>query len=171
MKQLAHALTALILLLPGASVWAAQARSEDIRFAPGASGAVIKGQIHGYETINYRVRAAAGQKLQVKMESDNGASYFNIYAPGTGPGDRAMFIGTLNGRAHTSTLPADGIYTIQVFMMRSAARRNENAIFTLHLQIDPRRDSAPGKSKSPRRSRSRERLATAAPHLFGQSGG
>jgi hypothetical protein len=35
----------------------------------------------------------------------------------------------------TTLLPADGVYTIRVYLMRNAARRNETANYTLEVRI------------------------------------
>jgi len=40
---------------------------------------------------------------------------FNIYGPGKGLGDQAIFIGE-PGIPYTGTLPADGTYTIAVYL-------------------------------------------------------
>ncbi len=111
-------------------------RDEKVRFAPGTSGTTIKATIIGRESVNYKLRAKAGQSLFVILNTSNGANYFNIYVPGKGPGDAAMFIGATLGTRYEGTLPADGVYTVQVFLMRSAARRNEKASYTLEIEID-----------------------------------
>jgi hypothetical protein len=41
-----------------------------------------------------------------------------------------MFIGQFGGD-FKGILPTDGDYTIRVYLMRSAARRNESSIYTL----------------------------------------
>ncbi len=91
--------------------------------------------ITGYQTINYRLRASKDQSMLVVLASNNGSNYFNIYQPGKGPGDEAMFIGSMRGNRFDGILPADGEYIIQIFLMRNAARRNENANYTLNIQI------------------------------------
>ncbi|WP_346836813.1 hypothetical protein [Microbulbifer sp. SAOS-129_SWC] len=163
MKVITCPLIALILLLPGVAALADESRNENIQFDPGTTGASIKGSIRGYESINYKLRARSGQKMHVALKTDNGANYFNVYAPGKGPGDQAIFIGSIEGNQYTTTLPADGVYTIQVFMMRSAARRKETATFTLHVEIEPHSAGT--------RSRHHQRLAVKSGHHRGLSGG
>lgn len=46
-----------------------------------------------------------------------------------------MFIGSVQGADARVLLPADGLYRVQVVLVRSAARRNERAAFTLRLGI------------------------------------
>jgi hypothetical protein len=67
------------------------------------------------------------------MATDNGANYFNILAPGETV--EAMFIGSTSGTQYEGTLPATGDYKIRVYMMRSAARRNEVANYRLEMIV------------------------------------
>jgi hypothetical protein len=46
-----------------------------------------------------------------------------------------MFIGSTSGGRFEGTLPADGTYTIQVYLMRNAARRGESATYKLDIGI------------------------------------
>ncbi len=124
-----------VLLLFASSVQAQEARNEQVHFPRGTDSTAIQQSITGYQSVNYRLHAQTGQSMTVELTSDNSANYFNIYTPGKGPGDEAMFIGTLKGRHYAGTLPAAGEYTIQVFLMRSAARRHEKARYTLNIEI------------------------------------
>ena len=108
-------------------------RSERVRFATGTSSTVIKGQIRGYRYVDYQVRAGAGQALSIEMQTSNAASYFNILPPDSG--DVAMFNGSLAGNRFSGVLPADGDYSIRVYLMRSAARRNESARYALSIGV------------------------------------
>ncbi len=124
------------LTLFSASVFAQDARDEQVRFEPGSSGTTIKETITGYESVNYKLRAKAGQSMSVILDTSNGSNYFNIFEPGKAPGDEAMFIGSMHDGRYDGILPASGEYTLQVFLMRNAARRNENAQYTLTIRID-----------------------------------
>lgn len=108
-------------------------RSELVHFTKGASSTVVKGRIKGYRYIDYVVRAAAGQTLSVEMQTGNGANYFNILPPGSS--DVAMFVGSTSGNQFSGVLPADGDYVIRVYLMRSAARRNESANYMLTVGV------------------------------------
>ncbi len=113
------------------TVLAAQdTRQERVTFKPGASSATLRGSIKGYQMVDYVLGARAGQTMNVTLETDHGANYFNVLPPGT---DAA--IGANLGDTWTGTLPADGDYTIRVYLMRSAARRNETATYTLSVGI------------------------------------
>ncbi|WP_343117336.1 SH3 domain-containing protein [Ostreiculturibacter nitratireducens] len=121
---------------------AQEMRTEAIRFAPGTSGATIAGSITGYESVQYTVGAEAGQRLKVRLEPSNLATYFNVYAPGSGPGDQALanaqFMGEMvpDTNIFDGTLSTSGEYTIDVYMMRSAARRNETSNYALYVSIE-----------------------------------
>jgi len=119
-------------------------RVERVQFAPGTTSDVIEDSIRGYETVDYRLGAQAGQYMNVSMATDNGANYFNIMAPGET--EVAFFNGSIVGNQYEGALPATGDYTIRVYMMRSAARRNEVANYRLEMVISGQggRVSTPG---------------------------
>jgi hypothetical protein len=107
-------------------------RQERATFAKGASSATIKGQLKGDETVDYVLRASAGQTLTVTLKTSHGANYYNVLPPDST--DVAMFIGQFGGD-FKSLLPTDGDYTIRVYLMRSAARRNESSDYTLTISV------------------------------------
>ncbi len=135
MKQTVFAMVFVLVTL-SMPAFARDARDESVRFAPGTSSATIKEIITGYQSVNYELVAKAGQHMVVVLKTDNGSNYFNIFVPGKGPGDEAMFIGSTLGDRYDGTLPADGEYTVQVYLMRNAARRNEKANYNLEIGID-----------------------------------
>jgi hypothetical protein len=113
-----------------------QVREQRVQFQSGSSGTTLRGKIRGQQTVNYRIRANAGQTLSVSFNSDNGANSFNIFAPGKVPGrDEALVIGDQNGNSYEGTLPDTGDYLIQVFLIRSAARNNEVANYSLKVNV------------------------------------
>jgi hypothetical protein len=71
--------------------------------------------------------------MSVKLATSKGANYFNVLPPGSN--DVAIFISQNEGNEWTGTLPADGEYKVRVYLMRSAARRNETANYTLTVGI------------------------------------
>jgi len=136
MKRLLTVLAAALLFLlsvVGTASADPDRRSERVHFAKGATSTVVKGQVKGDHYIDYRVRAGAGQTLSVEMKTGNASSYFNILPPGSG--DVAMFIGSTSGNRFSGVLPADGDYSIRVYLMRNAARRNESASYTLTVGV------------------------------------
>lgn len=108
-------------------------RTQRVKFERGASSAVVEGSITGYEIVDYVLGAGKGQYMNVSMATKNTATYFNILAPGEN--EVAFFNGSLNDNQYEGTLPASGDYRIRVYMMRSAARRNEKANYRLEMII------------------------------------
>jgi len=108
-------------------------RTERVQFKKGATTATIKGHIKGYETVDYLLGAKAGQHMNVSLATKHGATYFNILAPGEN--EVAMFNASVSQNQYEGALPASGDYKIRVYMMRSAARRNEAASYTLTVGI------------------------------------
>jgi hypothetical protein len=127
-------LIACVVVAVGSPVHAADSiESRPLQFAKGASSATVKGSLKGDKTIDYKLRAKAGQTMSVTLKTTNGANYFNVLPPGSN--DVAIFIGSTSGNEFTGALPADGEYKIRVYLMRSAARRNETADYTLTVGI------------------------------------
>ena len=122
------------LLLTAPMVFAADdIRTERVHFKKGANSAVVEGSIKGYETVDYVLGARAGQHMNVSLATKHGATYFNILAPGEN--EVAMFNASVSQNHYEGELPANGDYKIRVYMMRSAARRNEAASYTLTVGI------------------------------------
>jgi hypothetical protein len=131
-------LTMVLFTLGASALNAEEMRNVDVRFAAGTSQATLADAITGYDSVLYRVGAEAGQTMRVALSASNGATYFNVYAPGRGPGDEALATGQSTQPLNdwTGTLPGSGEYTISVYMMRSAARRNERSNFTINISVD-----------------------------------
>ncbi len=126
-------LVAATLLAMGSAAFATGIQTQPVQFAKSQSSATIKGAIKGDETIDYTLRAQAGQTMNVKLATSKSANYFNVLPPGSN--DEALFVGSSGGNAWSGPLPADGEYKVRVYLMRSAARRNEAANYTLTVGI------------------------------------
>lgn len=111
----------------------ADIQTSPVQFKKGTSSATIAGSIKGGQTIDYTLRARAGQTMSVMLATKHGANYFNVLPPGSN--DEALFVGSSGGNEWTGALPADGEYKVRVYLMRSAARRNEAANYTLKVGI------------------------------------
>ena len=107
--------------------------TKPVQFAAGANSATVKGSVKGYASVDYTLVAKAGQTLSVKMTTSNAASYFNVMPPGSA--GEAIFIGSSEGNNYSGVLPASGKYTVRVYLMRSAARRNETASYSVSFKI------------------------------------
>jgi hypothetical protein len=123
------------LLLAGfaSAAMAANIQTRPIQFVKGASSATVEGTIKGDQTIDYTIRARAGQTMSVKLAARNSANYFNVLPPGSN--DVALFVGSSDGKEWSGVLPSDGAYKVRVYLMRSAARRNESAAYTLTVGV------------------------------------
>jgi hypothetical protein len=107
-------------------------RKVPVHFKKGASQASIKGHIKGRETIDYVLRARAGQTMTVNLKTSNSGAYFNVLPPGS---NEAIFIGQIAGSQFEGKLSKDGDYTIRVYLIPAAARRNESAKYTLTVKV------------------------------------
>ncbi|SUS05006.1 conserved hypothetical protein [Candidatus Defluviicoccus seviourii] len=123
----------LALSLVHGSARAEDIRQERVHFQPGSTSATIEGRITGRQTIDYVLGARQGQSMNVSMATDNNANYFNILAPGES--EVAMFNGSVADNQFEGVLPKSGDYKVRVYLMRSAARRNEVANYRLEMII------------------------------------
>ncbi len=108
------------------------ARVRALGIVAGARPAVIWATIKGRDYVDFRVSGGAGQLFAVSLKASNRQNYFNILPPGR---DTAMFIGSTSGQFFSRTLPADGDYTVRVYLMRAAARRNESSRYMLSVSL------------------------------------
>jgi hypothetical protein len=121
------------LLAFGVLAWAeTPIRQQAVQFKKGASSATLKGSVHGHETVDYKLRAGAGQKMEVKLASASTSVAFNVLPPGS---EEAIFIGPSSGNEFSGTLPAAGEYRIRVFLDRASARRGAKASFSLFVAV------------------------------------
>ncbi len=105
-----------------------------IKFDPGTSSKVVESSITGYEGVDYQLNVKEGQYMNISMATRHGATYFNIMEPGEQY--EAIYNGSIGGNQFEGTAAKSGDYTIRVYMMRSAARRNEKADFRLEMIVD-----------------------------------
>ncbi|RUM65523.1 MAG: g-type lysozyme inhibitor [Sulfurospirillum sp.] len=129
-KLYAAALGLVLLGMP--AVAKDKITTHQVHFQKGTSSATMKGSVKGYDTVLYKLGAKAGQTMRVSIDSKH--ANFNVYAPGKGMGDQALFLGE-PGIPYVGKLPADGTYTISVYLMRNEARRGTTAPFTLHAEV------------------------------------
>ena len=116
-KALVHLIVVCAVLAAGSRVLAADSvEVRPLHFAKGASSATAKGSLTGDKTIDYKLRARAGQTMTVSLKTSNGANYFTVLPPGSK--DVAIFVGSTSGSATvsrpslvTATLVACGSHT------------------------------------------------------------
>jgi heat shock protein HslJ len=104
-----------------------------VHFAKGKNTSVIRDRIAGRQYVDYTLRASAGQRMTVMLDGSNKANHFNLLPPDSP--DAAMVIGELVNNRFDGIVPDDGVYTIRVFLMRSAGRRQETSAYTLSIGI------------------------------------
>ncbi|WP_425038066.1 SH3 domain-containing protein [Primorskyibacter sp. S187A] len=140
-RWMTQLVTAFALVCPAVAQAQEDMRSAPVRFAPGANAADITARITGRQSVLYTIGAEAGQELQARLTASNTATYFNLYAPGTGPGDQALLNSQFTGRGMPEinsaeiTLALSGTYTIHVYQMRNAARRGDVSDYTLSVSV------------------------------------
>ena len=89
--------------------------------------------LKGDSDVDYLVRAGAGQTITVSLTPFEPVELLQRPAAGQqGCGDvRRLHL----GQDFTGVLPADGDYAVRVYLMRSAARRNEAGDYTLTVAV------------------------------------
>lgn len=93
---------------------------------------VVTDILFGDETLDLTLDAKAGSSLNVTLTSKHPQAYFNVLPPGS---QEAIFVGSVSGGNFSGTLPADGTYTLRVYLMRAAARRSETADVELAVSL------------------------------------
>ncbi|KQW86746.1 hypothetical protein [Brevundimonas sp. Root1279] len=115
---------------------AAPAGATAIVFPAGATGTTVHGSVRGEDTVYYRLNARQGQTARIAFAPSNTSAYFNVFAPGVVPGEgEALFIGASGGNDWQAVLPASGDYTVQVYLYRNAARRNESSDYSMEVSV------------------------------------
>ena len=133
-------LSCFLLVTASMGIAADDIRVERVHFKKGTNSAAVEASIKGYETVDYLLHGRAGQYMNVSLATKHGATYFNILAPGEN--EVAMFNGSVSQNQYEGILPSTGDYKVRVYMMRSAARRNEIAHYRLEMIIDSAGQSA-----------------------------
>lgn len=135
MKNLVLFICVLAIVLTAMPSVSAQTKKVNVNFKPGTSGGAYNNTVTGYGTVDFYVKAKAGQTMSVKLTSPNTFLYFNVLS-GSGDGeaiaDNAREVTEWSGQ-----LPADGTYVIRVYLVRAEARRNKRAVgFSVRLDIN-----------------------------------
>ena len=132
MRSFLHCFFAAMALLTAHGLAQADITRHPVQFAKGKTGTTLKGSIVGDQTVDYTLRAAAGQTMTVKL-SGRSTVYHNILPPGsTG---EALFVGSRDGSMSTTALPVSGEYTIRVYQMGNAKSSGQRSNFGLEVSI------------------------------------
>ena len=134
-------LTAAFAALPVAALAVPQAadqegpvgpiRTQVVRFARGATSTTIRGQVTGYEMVDYILGARRGQLMSIRFTATRGSTYYQIILP---DGGEPLF-DSANGGDYRGRLPASGDYALRVYNFRNEARRARAAGFALMISI------------------------------------
>ena len=108
-------------------------RVETVTLDNGEISRTFQGTLRGREYIDFQIAAGAGQRLGVTLKRGNAMNYFKNMAPGA---NEALLIGSTSGHQARRILAADGVYTIRLYLMRAAARRNEHSDYELSIALD-----------------------------------
>ncbi|MEQ5876135.1 hypothetical protein J3455_16485 [Pseudoalteromonas sp. NFXS39] len=92
----------------------------------------VKDTIKGYEMLEYQINLNKGTTLTVDFAPSNSSNYFNILPKGN---PTALFVGPVKGDHAEIKISDDGDYVIRVFLMRNAARRDEQSEFTADISV------------------------------------
>lgn len=122
-------------LLVGSSLTTAEAAAKQIQFAKGKTSASVSGKIIGDDSIDYVLRAGAGQTLTVDFKASKGAAFFNVLPPDTNA--EALFVGSMDavGNHFKGALPSDGDYIVRVYLMGGAKDSGKPVNYTLKVAI------------------------------------
>ncbi|NJD24903.1 MAG: hypothetical protein FIB06_05815 [Betaproteobacteria bacterium] len=142
--RLAAALAAISLTAPALAE--RDIRQESVQFPKGKTGVTLKGTITGPQVADYRVRASAGQVMDVVLRWNRTTTYFNILPPGDAT---ALFNGSIYGERYSGALPRDGDYTIRVYLMGDAKSSGHTASYSLDIDLSDRPVSASSGSAPP----------------------
>jgi hypothetical protein len=85
----------------------------------------------------FRIALLAPMILSLLVAASGTAAYFNILA--SGATEVAFFNGSVNDNQYEGVVPATGVY-----MVRSAARRNEKAVYRLETTVTGKPQAAAG---------------------------
>jgi hypothetical protein len=116
------------ILLAALAVAAPALAQTPIRFARGASSAVIEGSVLRGERATYSLAARAGQTMTLRIASPEENAVFQLHGPGAGQPLPGAAEGD-DARSWQGRLPADGTYLIVVGATRgNASYRLEVAV-------------------------------------------
>lgn len=104
-----------------------------VQFKKGSSSATLTGRIQGRQYVDYTLRGGAGQHVALKLEASSASAYVNLLPPGSP--DAAMYIGQVGDNRFEGLLPDDGVYTLRVYLVRAAARRDAATRYTLTIAV------------------------------------
>jgi hypothetical protein len=130
------ALAAVILIAAGGPdlSLADGARQLSVVTVNGESRVTIGDSLRGTQVLEYKLGIGPGQHVIMMLEAGDTTAAFNLMAPGRA---EAFFNSATQGNRFEADLVDAGTYTIRVYLLDDAARRNEPMDFTLKGEIRP----------------------------------
>jgi hypothetical protein len=142
LAAVAVAVFAVLAAEPGAAQTQENVRTIPVEFPPGETTATLEGHVTGPDSVVYGIAAAESQSIDVTLDSDSPDIFFDVLGPGdTG---HMVFSGARQGKHFQGTLAAAGDYSVRVLLSRTAARKNGDASFTLHVSLPGAAPAASG---------------------------
>lgn len=125
--------TFIVLATFISSLLFSQVVTKKILFPKGKTGTVVKGVVKGEQTIEHTIVLNTNQNLSVQMKTNVNACYFNVIAPN----GEFLFAGEQqDGKLFKAKVSTPGTYKIQVYNMRSIARRGTPSSYSLTVTAD-----------------------------------
>lgn len=121
----------LAMLLMVISLVAGGAFTQVHAMSQSSSSSSVSGQIMGDQTAQYSMAAMADQQVSIKMTTNNSSNYFNVEKKGSA---EAICQGSMTGNICMFRPQDSADYVIKVFLMPNAARRGEQAQYTLSIE-------------------------------------
>ena len=94
----------------------------------------IGDSLTGHQALEYKLGIGPGQHVIMMLGADDTSAAFNLTAPEQA---EAFFNSATQGNRFEGDLAEAGTYTIRVYLLDEAARRNEPVDFTLKGEIRP----------------------------------
>nr|WP_315150264.1 hypothetical protein [uncultured Flavobacterium sp.] len=117
-----------LAMIPLVSI--AQTTSKKVVYPAGKSGTTIKGVCKGEQTMEYVLSLGPNQQLAVEMKTNVNACYFNLIAPN---GEFLLAGEREDLKKFNAKVTAAGDYKIQIYNMRSVARKGTPSSYTLTI--------------------------------------
>lgn len=118
--------------LAASLVWCGGAMAADRveRVTLSGEAITLKGEIKGYDGVQYTFDAPPNQELVIRLSSSNPSNYFNVERAGVA---EALCQGAMTGNVCSVRTASSAAYLVDVFLMRNAARRAEAASYSLTI--------------------------------------
>lgn len=134
LKMNAVFLTLMFILLAFSINTAAQSKKVNVSFKTGTTGANYADTVTGSRSVDYYIKAKAGQKMSAKLTSANTSLYFLV----TKEGEPQSIADDARDRTEWSgALPDAATYVVRVYLFRNAARTNKRPVsFKIRFDVN-----------------------------------